>query len=249
VRHHIPAVDILLTVVELIDCCWFGWILSCSWRERKLFTWKPWPQTGNDVTEHDSSPDFGCSGECQSSKARNVEGLCLPHQLCRRQKCKCTSKSSYLLKIPENLGKMPENPGKNGAQHLQKNTLQFFWRSHQKKVLMVFVGENLWTKGAQNFFGQVLGDSSKNPSHPQKLICSYTYVAHTWEERPAELFEASWKANPRGSLVLIAVLCWMAIKLTCEGKTNILCEMTWHGQVHLMISILAEACRQEEITD
>jgi len=34
---------------------------------------------------------------------------------------------------------------------------------------------------AQKFFGQVWGNSGKNPSQPQKLTCSYTYVVHwTW---------------------------------------------------------------------
>jgi len=30
-------------------------------------------------------------------------------------------------------------------------------------------------KVAKNFFGQVWGNSGKNPSHPQKFSCSYTY--------------------------------------------------------------------------
>jgi len=30
-------------------------------------------------------------------------------------------------------------------------------------------------KVAKNFFGQVWGNSGKNPSHPQKFTCSYTY--------------------------------------------------------------------------
>jgi len=88
-----------------------------------------------------------------------------------------------LDKIPENLGKtsgnlgkMPENPDKNGAQHLQKNTIKtFFWRSHQKQVFMLVVGENVWAKGAQKLFGKVWGNSGKNPVHPQKFARSFTY--------------------------------------------------------------------------
>jgi len=40
---------------------------------------------------------------------------------------------------------------------------------------MFFVEENLWAKGAQKLFGKVWGNSGKNPSHPQKFACSYTY--------------------------------------------------------------------------
>jgi len=49
-------------------------------------------------------------------------------------------------------------------------------RSHQKKVFMVFVGENVYVKVAQKLFGQVWGNSGKNPSHPPKFACYYNYV-------------------------------------------------------------------------
>jgi len=92
-----------------------------------------------------------------------------------------------MSKTSENLDKIPKNTDKNGTQRslnsnngvqpLQKNTIKtFFWRSHQKQVFMFFVGENLWAKGAQKLFGQVWGNSGKNPSHPRKFACSYTYV-------------------------------------------------------------------------
>jgi len=65
-----------------------------------------------------------------------------------------------LGKTTENMGKIPENPGKNGAQccftskngaqRLQKSTIKIlFWRSHQKQVFMFFVGEKLWAKSPQ----------------------------------------------------------------------------------------------------
>ena len=40
---------------------------------------------------------------------------------------------------------------------------------------MIFVGENLQAKVAYKLFGQVRRNSGKNPSHPQKFACSYTY--------------------------------------------------------------------------
>jgi len=41
---------------------------------------------------------------------------------------------------------------------------------------MFFVGESLWAKSTKKLFGQVWGNSGKNPSHLQKFACSYTYV-------------------------------------------------------------------------
>ena len=41
---------------------------------------------------------------------------------------------------------------------------------------MVFVGENVYVKVAQKLFGQVWGNSGKNPSHPPKFACYYNYV-------------------------------------------------------------------------
>jgi len=38
---------------------------------------------------------------------------------------------------------------------------------------MIFVGENLYAKVAEQLFGQVWGYSGKNLSHPQKCACSY----------------------------------------------------------------------------
>jgi len=40
---------------------------------------------------------------------------------------------------------------------------------------MTFVGENLQAKVAHQLFEQVWGNSGKNPSHLQKVACSYTF--------------------------------------------------------------------------
>ena len=46
--------------------------------------------------------------------------------------------------IVETLGKIPENLGKNDANSFSEKQLKtFFWRSHQKEVFVIFVGENL----------------------------------------------------------------------------------------------------------
>ena len=62
-----------------------------------------------------------------------------------------------LGQICENLRKIPENTGKYDAQRLQNHMQTFSWRSSKK------------------LFRQVWRNSGKNPSHPQKFACSYTY--------------------------------------------------------------------------
>jgi len=51
-----------------------------------------------------------------------------------------------------------------------------FWRSHQKEILAIFVGEYLLAKIAQKLFGKVWGNSGKNPS-PQKYLRASTRAA------------------------------------------------------------------------
>jgi len=75
--------------------------------------------------------------------------------------------------------KIPENPGKNGAQRcltskngaqrLQKNTIKTFFGVTPKTGVHVLCGGNLSAKGARKRFGQVLGNSGKNHSHPKAL--------------------------------------------------------------------------------
>jgi len=86
-------------------------------------------------------------------------------------------------KIPEELGKLPENTSKNGDQRclILKNPAcaesqeGLFWRSSQKKVLMICVGGSVRTKCcSKTFRASVWGNSGKNISHP-KQFASYTY--------------------------------------------------------------------------
>jgi len=49
----------------------------------------------------------------------------------------------------------------------------FFWKSSQKKMCMICVVGNIRKKR----FGQIWGNSGKNPSHPRKFACSYTHAA------------------------------------------------------------------------
>jgi len=46
-------------------------------------------------------------------------------------------------KIPKYLDKIPENLGKNGTQWFAEINKDLFCASHTKKVIMIFVGENL----------------------------------------------------------------------------------------------------------
>jgi len=83
----------------------------------------------------------------------------------------------------ENLGKIPENPVKNGvqsclvsnigAQGLQKNTWRPFLEVTPKKVLNDLCGRKLVGESCTKTFpGKLGGNSGKNPSHPK--ACPYT---------------------------------------------------------------------------
>ena len=82
-----------------------------------------------------------------------------------------------LRKIPENLGKLPKNTSKNSAQRAviwedgaQNHMKTFFWRS--SKIRSSCNAQMM----AQKIFGQDWENLGKNPWHPQKCACSYTYV-------------------------------------------------------------------------
>jgi len=70
-----------------------------------------------------------------------------------------------------------ENPGKNGAQCLQKNKLRMFWRWYQKRSSW-----SLWEKickSHKNFSDKFDKIRAKILSELQKIACSYTYVSVT----------------------------------------------------------------------
>ena len=83
--------------------------------------------------------------------------------------------------------KISENLGKNRAQHclisnngtgdlfLKSAWGPFFW-VHTKQGLYDICRWKFVGKVAQKRFGQVWVNSGKNPSHPQKFACSYTYA-------------------------------------------------------------------------
>jgi len=82
-------------------------------------------------------------------------------------------------KIPENLGKITGNLGKISEirAKMEPNVLWFekmvTWRVFFRRSSEIW---SSYTKSGQIFFGQVWGNLGKNPSHPQKFTCSYTYV-------------------------------------------------------------------------
>jgi len=51
----------------------------------------------------------------------------------------------------------------------EKHMKTFFWRSYQKKVFMIFVGEYLQAKVVQKLFGQVWGNSGEILRNPKNL--------------------------------------------------------------------------------
>ena len=96
--------------------------------------------------------------------------------------CKRTPKGFY---FSENLRKIPENPGINGAQRCltskndtqswQKNTRRSFFGGHTKKCLHDLCWRKFVSKIAHKTFRASLGNSGKNPSHSQKFACSSPY--------------------------------------------------------------------------
>ena len=109
-----------------------------------------------------------------------------------------------LDKIPENLGKtsgnlgkMPENPDKNGAQHLQKSTIKtFFWKSrlffggHTKIRSSCSLWEKICEQKAHKSFSGKFGEirakilcTPKNlpaPS-PMTLTANLDFLCHKQE--------------------------------------------------------------------
>ena len=79
----------------------------------------------------------------------------------------------------DNLGKSPENPGKNGAQRCLtlKSGAKVCIKTHEDLYLEVapksdlhdHVGENFWAKLAQKTFRASLGKFGQNPSRPNNL--------------------------------------------------------------------------------
>jgi len=77
---------------------------------------------------------------------------------------------------PGNLGKLPENTGKNGVQRLQNDMEHadlVFWSSSQKKVFMIFVGENSRTK---SFRATLWKFDQKLITPPNICLLLYTYA-------------------------------------------------------------------------
>jgi len=98
-----------------------------------------------------------------------------------------------------NLGKIPENPGengtqrclisKNGAQGLQKPHEDLFWRSHQKKAFMIFVGEQLQVKVAQITFRASLGKCGQKIAPPKMCLLLHLW----WKGNSAPRCPPFWK--------------------------------------------------------
>jgi len=110
-------------------------------------------------------------------------GLYAIVQWCRRG-TSSPPKVSICRKSGQNPGRNSwkyENPGKNGAQRLTffsktKNIIyeDRFLEVIPKKDFHDLCERKFGEKSHKNFSGH-LGKSGKNPSHPKKFACSYTY--------------------------------------------------------------------------
>jgi len=160
--------------------------------------------------------------EIKAFAKSTVVWLTITNQWCRRRGCRrCTPtpKSLICRKSWQNRecpGKILKNPGKNGAQpcliaekRLHKNKWRPFLEVTPKKVLMMFVGENLLAKVAQ-LFGQVWGNSSKNLLHTQNFACPYTCVTNhsfLWVTEPSIHGNKMSPLSEMQSVITLSSLC------------------------------------------
>jgi len=75
----------------------------------------------------------------------------------------------------------------------RKTQIRPFFRGHTKNRTSCSLQEKMekiWATGAQKLFGQVWGNSGKNPSHPQTFACSYTYDKTTIRTKGRQLQRA-----------------------------------------------------------
>jgi len=92
-------------------------------------------------------------------------------------------------KTPENLGILPKNAGKNGAQRclISKNWLptcaesleDLFWRSSQKKGFVICAGGNIRTNGCPKTFRACLGKFGQNIFRTPKHLLVPTPMSHS----------------------------------------------------------------------
>ena len=114
---------------------------------------------------------------------------------CRGQKSgknKTWAKSLKILAISLKLREKSLNIWSKPAPNVCRNQMKtffFFGEATPKKVFMIFVTENLQAEVAQNLFGQVWGNSGKNPSHPPKFPCSYTCGRNNHAENAIKIMQ------------------------------------------------------------
>jgi len=112
------------------------------------------------------------------------------------------------LWLAENLGKSPENPGKNsarrcltsknGAQSLHKNTWRPFVEVTPKRGLHDLCGRKFVGKSCAKSFSGKFGEVRVKSFAPQKFACSYTCDEKTLPP-PLPLF---WKGRGGNALAM-----------------------------------------------
>jgi len=118
----------------------------------------------------------------------------------------------------ENLGKSPENPGKNGtqrcltskngAQGLHKNTWIPFSGGYTKKRFSWFCGRKFVGKSCTKTFWASLGKFGKNPSHPKNLPVPTPMIKRHLRPR-CPSFERAEREIPSPRLHSLASLCML----------------------------------------
>jgi len=108
--------------------------------------------------------------------------------------------------FPENLGKSPENPGKNSAQRcltlrngakgLHKNTWKRFCGGYTKKRSLWSLWEKIYRQKLHKKFLGKFGEIRAKSFAPKKFACSYTYD----EKVPPPLLSLFWKGRGENDL-------------------------------------------------
>jgi len=108
--------------------------------------------------------------------------------------------------------------------------------------------EKIWATGAQKLFGQVWGNSGKNPSHPQKFACSYTYDKTTIRTKvgscSAHAKQGRLSSEGRGEILAI----WAALKQLSENKNDVIFVVLLRLMKTKNLNMLLSFCQHWHLT-
>ena len=132
--------------------------------------------------------------------------------VCRWRVCKRNRKNFDLSKIPENLGKILENPGKNGFWKSRQNP----WKSGQKWDPTLFLKK----KAPKTHVKTFVGDHTKKGLD----LCGRQFVGKTRRNFSCKLGEIRAKILHTPKICLLLHL-WF--RWTCVFRTQVIPDLHW----------------------